>query len=117
MDQIPRYIKHKIPEYRRLSGITELWFKLIDWEEAAPSTYGDWDSLKWEIWNGEGIEDAYAPLIEESGPVMFPGSPTRSTTYSLFKKEIIAHNKELSANMASWWSNLQNYHSKLYNVK
>ena len=60
-----------------------------DWEHAATSTYGDWDSFKWEIWNGEGIEDTYAPLIEESGPWIFPGSPTRSTTYSLLKYKSI----------------------------
>jgi hypothetical protein len=42
------------------------------------------------------VEDAYAPLIDESGPRIFPGSPTRSTTYSLFKnnKGLVKENQQ-----------------------
>lgn len=86
---LPRYVKYDIPEYGGLSGNTRVLLesRILEYDEL--SIYGCWKSFRSEIRNGEGIEERNPPLIEESGPWTFPGSPTRSTTYSLVRNKYI----------------------------
>lgn len=80
-----RYAKCKIPKNRGFLGAHNCSSEFRIWQYDALSTWRCWNSFRWEICNGEGTEESNPPLIEESGPWTFPGSPTRSTTYSLFR--------------------------------
>lgn len=79
----PKVRIYDIPEFRRFSGGPHVWFLFRIWLSVELSMLGCWNSFRWEIWSGEGTEESKPPLMEESGPWMFPGLPIRSTTYSL----------------------------------